>query len=315
MNPSPRPQIQHSDAESRRRIRESLDESLLVEASAGTGKTTELVARIVAILKSGRTEIDKIAAVTFTNKAAGELKLRVREQLDKSREAANPEERAHLEDALKRLEEAAIGTIHGFCGQILRERPVEACVDPAFQELTEPEANRIYQQAFRTWLERSLNESSPALRRAFARLAWRDSWDDSPAIERLSRAGWKLVEWRDYPAPWQYEPFARDEEITTLLRLVRELAAASSRPRKVNDYLYRGLAPVRALTGWLDRSETAGPKDFDTLESLLLKLGRDLRRDSRKGTGEYGGGISREELLAQREELLRWLDEFKNSRG
>jgi ATP-dependent exoDNAse (exonuclease V) beta subunit len=310
MNPSAQPQQRPSDEAARLRIRTSLDESLLVEASAGTGKTTELVNRIVAILANGW-KIENIAAVTFTNKAAGELKLRVREQLDKSRQTAPPEERAHLEDALKRLEEAAIGTIHSFCGQILRERPVEACVDPAFQELTEPEANRIYQQAFRTWLERSLNESSPGLRRAFARLAWRDSWDDSPAIERLARAGWKLVEWRDYPAAWHYQPFSREEEITTLLRLVRELAAASSRPRRVNDALYKGLTPARALAGWLDRAETAGPQDFDTLESLLLKLGRDLRRERLKGSGEYGGGVSREELIAQRDELLRWLEEFK----
>src|SRR5678816_4057496 len=75
-----------SDAEARRRIRESLDESLIVEASAGTGKTTELVRRIVAVLAGGRTTIDKIAAVTFTHKAAGELKLRLREELDKSRQ-------------------------------------------------------------------------------------------------------------------------------------------------------------------------------------------------------------------------------------
>jgi ATP-dependent exoDNAse (exonuclease V) beta subunit len=300
-----------SDAESRRIIRESLDESLLVEASAGTGKTTELVNRIVQILATGRATIDRIAAVTFTNKAAGELKLRVREQLDVARQAAKGQEREALEDALERLEEAAIGTIHSFCAQILRERPVEAGVDPAFQELSEPEANRLYQQAFRSWLEHRLNEPSPALRRAFARLARRDSWDDSPALERLSAAGRKLVEWRDYPTPWHEEPFAREEEITTLLRMVRELAVASASPRRVTDNLFKGLQPARALAGWLDRAETAGNPDFDALEGLLLKLGRDLRRDLKKGSGEYGGQIKREDLVAQRDELLQWMEEFK----
>ncbi len=300
-----------SDAEARRIIRESLDESLLVEASAGTGKTTELVNRIVQILATGRATIDRIAAVTFTNKAAGELKLRVREQLDVARQKAKGKEREALEDALERLEEAAIGTIHSFCAQILRERPVEAGVDPAFQELSEPEANRLYQQAFRAWLEHRLNEPSPALRRAFARLARRDSWDDSPAMERLAAAGRKLVEWRDYPAPWHEEPFAREEEITTLLRMVRELAVASASPRRVTDNLFKGLQPARALAGWLDRSETAGAPDFDALEGLLLKLGRDLRRDLKKGSGEYGGQVKREELVAQRDELLRWMEEFK----
>ena len=122
-------------------------------------------------------------AVTFTHKAAGELKLRLREELDKARVRA-----PLLEHALERLEEASIGTIHSFCAQILRERPVEARVDPSFEELSEQESGRIYQRAFRAWLERSLGESSPALRRAFARLAWRDSWDDTPPLEQLRDA-------------------------------------------------------------------------------------------------------------------------------
>ena len=144
-----------SDVEARRRIHESLDESLIVEASAGTGKTTALVGRIVAVLENGRTTIDKIAAVTFTHKAAGELKLRLREQLDKVRQERSS---AQLDHALEHLEEASIGTIHSFCAQLLRERPVEAKVDPAFQELSEQEASRLYQRAFRTWLERRLSE-------------------------------------------------------------------------------------------------------------------------------------------------------------
>ncbi|SVC30245.1 uncharacterized protein METZ01_LOCUS283099, partial [marine metagenome] len=57
------------DADARRRIRNSLDESLFVEAAAGTGKTTELVARIVNILAAGKARVDQILAVTFTDKA------------------------------------------------------------------------------------------------------------------------------------------------------------------------------------------------------------------------------------------------------
>ena len=73
------------DADARRRIRNSLDESLFVEAAAGTGKTTELVARIVNILAAGKARVDQILAVTFTDKAAGELKLRLREELERAR--------------------------------------------------------------------------------------------------------------------------------------------------------------------------------------------------------------------------------------
>src|SRR6202046_1718129 len=108
------------DRAARDRIRTSLAESLVVEASAGTGKTTELVARIVAVLASGLTTIERIVAVTFTNKAAGELKLRIRQELDSARQnAKRAKERAALEHALEHLEEASIGTIHAFCAQIL----------------------------------------------------------------------------------------------------------------------------------------------------------------------------------------------------
>ena len=111
---------QLGDAAARTLIRSDLDSTLLVEAAAGTGKTTELVNRIVAVLRSGRAKIDHVAAVTFTHKAAGELKIRLRQALDETRQRAPGDEHEHLEDALKRLEEAAIGTIHSFCAQILR---------------------------------------------------------------------------------------------------------------------------------------------------------------------------------------------------
>jgi ATP-dependent helicase/nuclease subunit A len=296
-----------TDAEARERIRASLDETLIVEAAAGTGKTTELVRRIVEVLASQRAEIQGIAAVTFTHKAAGEMKLRLRQELDRQRQAAEGPRRQALEDALARLEEASIGTIHSFCAQILRERPVEANVDPAFEELTEHEAARIFQQSFRAWLERQLNHDSPGLRRAFARMAWPDPWMEASPFERLQRAAWNLLEWRDYTAPWRREPFARTEEIDTLARMVRELAEASSHPRRVDDNLYTALRPARDLAQWM---EGAG-SDYDALEALLIRLRNDLRRNFRKGSGDYGGGVKREGLVAQRDELIRWIGEFR----
>src|SRR5262245_2045203 len=94
-----------SDADARQRIRTSFDEPLIVEAAAGTGKTSELVRRVAAVLRTGRTSVDRVVAVTFTRKAAGELRLRLRLELDKSRETASSAvEIRNLEDALKRLE-------------------------------------------------------------------------------------------------------------------------------------------------------------------------------------------------------------------
>ena len=126
-----------ADAKDRESIRTELDRTLLVEAAAGTGKTTELVHRIVAVLAEGRAKVDSIVAVTFTEKAAGELKLRMRTGLEKARGESSGERHGRLEAALARLEEARVGTIHGFCADLLRERSIEAEVDPKFETMTD----------------------------------------------------------------------------------------------------------------------------------------------------------------------------------
>ena len=121
----------------RERIRTSLDESLVVEAAAGTGKTTELITRLVNVLAEGRGKVDTVVAVTFTERAAGELKLRLRAGLEeeRGRAAEGTPRRQNLEASIARLEEARISTIHGFCKDLLQERPVEARVDPRFEVL------------------------------------------------------------------------------------------------------------------------------------------------------------------------------------
>ena len=77
-----------ADAEARERIETDLATTLFVEAAAGTGKTTALVGRIVSVLRSGAGQLDEIVAVTFTEKAAGEMKLRLRTEIERSRTAA-----------------------------------------------------------------------------------------------------------------------------------------------------------------------------------------------------------------------------------
>src|SRR4051812_364509 len=108
----------NSDAAARRAIGDALDDTLVVEAAAGTGKTTELVNRILRIIASGRATMTEIVAVTFTEKAAGELKLRLREALERDRATvAEAEIEQRFERALETLEEAHVNTIHGFCAE------------------------------------------------------------------------------------------------------------------------------------------------------------------------------------------------------
>ncbi len=311
---TPSVQLAGQDAAARKRIHESLDESLIVEASAGTGKTTELINRIVQVLARGRARIDQIVAVTFTNKAAGELKIRLRQKLDEERLRADQETRTRLEDALEKLEEASISTIHSFCAQILRSRPVEARIDPAFEELTQQEAARTYERAFQSWFERQLDRDSPGLQRALARLAWREDWDNGPAVEQIKAAGRKLIEFRDFRALWQRDAeFDRDARMETLLAAARELSQMVSTCPRLTDPLVTSLRCVRDVLSWIDRGRIA---DGDTLEAVLLKLSRELKPTSfRKGRGFFSEGFSRESVISAYEELRDSLDQFRTDSG
>ncbi|MEM7582280.1 MAG: UvrD-helicase domain-containing protein [Acidobacteriota bacterium] len=303
------------DSVARHRIRTSLDESLLVEAAAGTGKTTVLVDRLVAILRAGATTIDRIVAVTFTRKAAGELKLRLRQELDTARSATSDrDERSHLEDALARLEEAHVGTIHSFCAEILRERPVEARIDPAFEEVDEEASAQLYDRAFQGWIERKLDEVPSGLRRALSRLARGRSFDNSTPVDRLREAGRSLVDWRDFTASWERRPFEREAAIDTLLEGVDELSELCGKCRNRHDYLRRALEPAADLSTWVRRTETVADRDYDELEAQLVDLYFQLHRNRNwKGRGRwFAAGIEREQALKIRDAVLGALEAFKH---
>jgi len=309
---TPAVRIEPDDGVSRRRIRSSLEESLLVEAAAGTGKTTELVLRMVAMLQQGLAAIDRMVAVTFTHKAAGELKLRLRQELDRARSKASEEsERRRLEDALARLEEARVGTIHSFCADILRERPVEARVDPSFQTLSDYQASRLFRQAFRSWIHERLEQDSPGLRRCLARLAWRNPDDLRSPLERLQEAGWRLAEWRDFPAPWRREPFPREADIDGLVSQTAALAQMRSECSNPRDALYQGLRPSSDAALWIERGEQTKSRDYDAVEALLLGLERDLKRSKKTGRGAWAKELPRAKVVDARAGLLRDLDAFR----
>src|ERR1700747_2496354 len=137
-----------ADNQARRRIFSQFGTNFFVEAAAGTGKTSALVGRIVGLVRTGGSTLDRVVAVTFTEKAAGEMKLRLRSEIEKARARAAPEERDRLERALQHLELARIGTIHAFCGDLLHERPVEAGIDPLFEVADDQEAQALADEEF-----------------------------------------------------------------------------------------------------------------------------------------------------------------------
>ena len=157
------PVFQPSDAEARADILNSLDDTLFVEASAGTGKTSSLVGRIVNLVATGKTTLDRIAAITFTEAAAAELRDRIRQDLEKAAEdpSRSEEERDRSRKGVSDLDQAAISTLHAFAALILHERPLEARLPPSFETTDEIAAGIRFNEAWSEWLDNALAEDSP----------------------------------------------------------------------------------------------------------------------------------------------------------
>jgi ATP-dependent exoDNAse (exonuclease V) beta subunit len=304
-----------SDAEARDRIATALDTTLLVEAAAGTGKTTALVGRIVRIIAEGMAEVGEIVAVTFTEKAAGELKLRLRERLDSARQSVAPGDsaRQRLDEALTQLEEAHVGTIHAFCADLLRERPIEAGVDPLFAVLTEPAAARLFDEAFGRWLQHALADPPPGVRRALRRSAF--GGEDGP-VDRLRKAAWELAQWRDFTSPWTRHPFDRATDIHAIVSLLHEAAQLTRNPFSKNDPLFAGTEPIRRLSEEIALQQTFGDDgdvDLDGWEAGLVDLSRDrILATVKQGRGSsYRDGVARDRVLSALADLRARLDQFR----
>jgi ATP-dependent helicase/nuclease subunit A len=132
----------------RHRLRTDLDTTFLVEAAAGTGKTASLVGRMTELIAQGRCSVETMAAVTFTRKAAAELRARLSSGLETAAGQETGSRRDRLARAVSRSERAFVGTIHSFCARLLRERPVEAGVPIGFRELEEEDDAAIRDQAW-----------------------------------------------------------------------------------------------------------------------------------------------------------------------
>ena len=289
-----------------------LTQSWVVSASAGTGKTTALVDRIAEVIAAG-TEVDKIVAVTFTHAAAGNMKLRVRHELEQRRASElDPVIQERLARAARSLDRAFIGTIHAFCAQLLRRRPVEAGVDPLFQELSQPDALRVFGRVFRSWFERRLGSPSPALVRALARLSWREEQDGAEPMDALRYGAWSLAEWRDFSAPWDRRDFDRDAALTALIEKAAGTLGLRNRCARPRDILYDGLRPLAEFLERVERARSAGRFDANLVENEILRLPREMRW-LKTGTGKYGDGVSREAVRASWAELEAAIAEFGRS--
>jgi ATP-dependent helicase/nuclease subunit A len=139
---------------------------MLVEAAAGTGKTTSMIQRMTALLNRGECLASRLAAVTFTRKSAAELRSRFQIELEtRVRDERKGSRETNLQKALAQIDQCFIGTIHSFCARLLRERPVEAGVDISFEEIDEDVDLALRRQTWDEYLARLHANVDPILKK------------------------------------------------------------------------------------------------------------------------------------------------------
>ncbi|MEO5724334.1 MAG: UvrD-helicase domain-containing protein, partial [Ilumatobacteraceae bacterium] len=209
--PSPPPDQQFRDI-----VANQLHTNLFIGAGAGSGKTTALVARVVNLVRSG-VPIGEIAAITFTEKAAAELRHRIREALADPQAGPQADEPAAtmMAAARKDLDHAPIGTLHAFANRVLADFPIEASLPPRFEVLDEVSSANAFNERYDDFLE-DLLDSPQAVR--LVELCDHDGFKVDPGIRRMAedfQANWDLVAARvspDLPS----EALPRVEELVAL---------------------------------------------------------------------------------------------------
>ena len=215
------------DQAERDRISSDLGSTLFVEAGAGSGKTKALVDRVVALVATGEAEMRSIAAITFTDKAADELRERVRREIGRRAESsAGRCEGDRCRVALDQLDGAAIGTLHSFARRLLTEHPLEAGLPPRVDVLDEVSSAVASEQRWSSFQDELL--ADPALARPLLLLL---SCGVRPeALRALAAAfedNWDLVEERvPQQAP---EPPPVQDLLRPALAAVREVCGEPCR--------------------------------------------------------------------------------------
>lgn len=217
------------DKEARDKISHVMDRNFFVEASAGSGKTTALVDRMVAMVESGfdrpdGIKIEEITAITFTHAAASEFQSRFQTKLDeRRRRETDPERVRKYEDALSKIGLCFMGTIDSYCNQLISEHPVEAGVPVNVSISEELELMEAYRHE---WQEMLLGQYGQDLLDLYnAMLNWnirtnilRDEVLLSFASKREIETVYDRYPRRDY-ATWFSDTQA---PVQTLLRIIYE---------------------------------------------------------------------------------------------
>ncbi len=297
-----------SDEEVRQRIRKELDLSFAVDAGAGTGKTTLLIDRLAGVLLEKRIPLSRVAAITFTDKAAGELIERLRIKLEKAFDdpAIDPQ---LIRRALQDLEQASVSTIHSFCSSILREYPVEAGVDPRFAVLDQVQADTLEIQAWEGWLKKSLEKEVEALSR-FLKLGGTFSQVESLKDNLIkNRSLLTRPALPDLPDP---KPVLREVSV-----FHHKIPAFLKQCKDQDDPMFQNLSAF--LIQWEPFRGSADPVEIARLELPSSKAGADTRwekgvikplkaevKQLEESHGEFAAKVKNACLLS----LVHWLWDY-----
>ena len=182
-----------------RKAIDELDVNVAVSAGAGAGKTRVLVERYLNIIVQGKASCEEIIAITFTKKAATEMRERIRQNLVEKLDDLTGEQWLYWNEIKNRLEYAAISTFHSLCGRILRENPVEAGIDPNFTVLDDIESKLLTKEVVEQVIMQAVTNAEPWLGILLQEYGLDAFYHDfSACYEDLDSGGWLETDLADY---------------------------------------------------------------------------------------------------------------------
>jgi ATP-dependent helicase/nuclease subunit A len=274
---------------------------VFVSAGAGTGKTTVIVERFCRAVCERGLDVDSILVITYTERAAGELRGRIRKRLQE----------LGRNDLARDLDAAWISTIHGFCHRLLRAYPFAAGIDPRFRVLDDSQGRVLGGEAFRTALEEfCTGENAAARLRLLASYGGRRLRRMLTGVHETLRSSGLPLKLEAPDAP------RLDERLEELRACARELGAAEAlrflespaAPEVLLD-----LSDLRSTEGLDDATraveraalEALAVRDRAELQELLLAYDRAFReaKDRESALDFEDLQLLARELLQQHEEI------------
>ena len=241
-------------------IEHDLHATLFVEAGAGSGKTKSLVDRVCALVTVGDVPMREIAAVTFTEKAAAELRDRIRRELERRAASGVEPAASRAALALDELDGAAVVTLHSFAQRILGEHPIEAGLPPRVEVLDDIESQLEFDERWTRFVDRMVED--PAMERPLLLgLIAGVGLDQLRTLALSCNANWDLVAERIEP---QADPAPLAGRLAPVLAEVAALRLVGPHCQSPGDKL---LAVVVAFGEWHDALLTA-PDEYEQLRLL-----------------------------------------------